>query len=340
MDQISNNSKSIKRGRGRPRKNQIIFGLDKIKKNKIIQSKQLIKNSNNNDNDDEIILHLPISMKDLNFKKDNISQHDNINDINNDINTNIFTINDTDSETIDSIETTDSKNESDKFIIHDLKQQIKEQEKIIKTLNTEIDEYKLQLSDNINYGINNRKVYKMDINLINIYTDKPLVVEKTDIACWWCSYNFDTMPCFIPDKYYDDKYYVFGCFCSYNCAASYNLKIDDFNIWHRYSLLKKLYNSINKTNDDIIIAPPREIFSKFGGPLIYDEYRKHCKTCPKEYRLIMPPMTSIVPLIEEGYVDSTKVSISLADLNKKVNIKRSNPLPNNKTQLFDTWNKK
>jgi hypothetical protein len=47
-------------------------------------------------------------------------------------------------------------------------------------------------------------------------------------------------------------------------------------------------------------------------------------------------MTSIVPLIEEGNSDNTKVNISLADLNKKNILKRSKPLPNTKNTLFKT----
>lgn len=320
-----------KRGRGRPRKNQIANENRKLKKNKTIQSKQLIKSANKKDIEDEIILHLPISFKDLHTTQ--IENDCNIvNEFIND-NTNIFTINDMNSNDSDS----DSlNNEQNDIIIHELKQKLKDKEKLINTMEKEISEYKNLLTENSINGVNTRKVTKMNTNFIHSVTGNELVVETTDIACWWCTYNFDTMPCFIPDKFYDNKYSVFGCFCSYNCAAAYNLKMDDSYMWSRYGLLKKLHNEIHKNNDDIVIAPPRESFDKFGGPVSWNEYRKNCIRCTKEYRFIMPPMTSIVPLIEEGQMDGTKVSISLADLNKKSKLSRTKPLPTNRSTLFDS----
>ena len=173
----------------------------------------------------------------------------------------------------------------------------------------------------------------MNINLMSSSTGNLIVMEKTDIACWWCTHNFDTMPCFIPEKLLDNTYHVFGCFCSFNCAAAYNLQMENSYMWDRYSLLKKLCNTIQGNNNEITIAPQREVFTKFGGVLTYEEFRKNCRTCIKEYRFIMPPMTSIVPLIEEGYTDSTKVNVSLAELNKRGALRRKNPLPNVKNTL-------
>lgn len=330
---IKNNSvkhtSQQKRGRGRPRKNQMMNDADKIKKNKITPQKQISKNIPINE-EEEIILHIPnFSMKDMNTIKSVASTND---ESSNTQNTNIFTINDINSDS----DTGSSNYEINDIVVNDLKQKVKDLEKVIRTLEKEIVEYKALISDSYSIGINNRKVSKMNINFINVHDGKPVVVEKTDVACWWCSYNFDSMPCFIPEKIYDKKYHVFGCFCCFNCAAAYNLKMDDSYVWNRYGLLKKLYNEIYGINDDIQIAPPKEVFEKFGGPLSYEEFRKNCKKCNKEYRFIMPPMTSIVPLIEEGQIDKTKVNISLADLNKKMSIKRSKPLPNVRNTLFET----
>ena len=332
IENLKQNYQQIKRGRGRPRKNQTISDIDKNKKNKIIQtSKPIQKNIVNKEPDEEIILHLPISFKDFNNLKNtnnSIFENKTTTSSGNNQDNNIFTINDINSDSSD--------NSNYDVIVHDLKHKIKEQEKFINTLQKEVTDCKLLLNEDNSNGVNNRKVSKMNLNLIETNTGQPLIVEKTNIACWWCTYNFDTLPCFIPEKIVNDKYYVFGCFCSYNCAASYNLKMEDSYIWNRYSLLKKLYNIIHNTNDDITIAPPREVFTKFGGTLAYEEYRKNCKKNTKEYRFIMPPMTSIVPLIEEGCNDVTKVSVSLADLNKKNILRRTKPLPNVKNTLFET----
>jgi len=321
----------IKRGRGRPRKNQIIIDVDKNKKNKMINNSKSVQKIMSplidKDQDEEIILHLPILFKDL-----DTSIFENKTTSSPNLHPNIFTINDINS----SSESNNSNCDNNDIMIMELKQKMKNQEKLITTLQKDINDYKLLLNETSNIGVNNRKVSKLNLNLINVTTGKPIVEEKTDIACWWCTYNFETMPCFIPEKIVNDMYYVFGCFCSPNCAATYNLKMDDSQVWHRYCLLKKLYSFILNANGEINIAPLREAYAKFGGPISYDEYRKNCIKCTKEYRLIMPPMTSIVPLIEEGCVDSTKVNVSLADLNKKNVLRRTKPLPNVKNTLFET----
>lgn len=335
MEKTSNENQNNliqKRGRGRPRKNQIVNETDKNKKSKNVNEPKIICKEIKKD-DDEIILHLPISFKDITSSNENNIFEKKIKEALNENNTNIFTINDINSDT-------GSENSDygvDNLIIQELKQKIKEQEKIIINLENDIENYKSIMSENFN-GINSRKVSKMNIEFINIENGKSIIIEKTDIACWWCTYNFDSVPCFIPDKFYENKYYVFGCFCSFECAAAYNLNSKDSYIWNRYSLLKRLYNILYDNNEEISIspAPPREVFKKFGGPLSYEEFRKNCKKCTKEYRFIMPPMAPIIPMIEEGYVDSTKVNISLADLNKKNILKRTKPLPNVKNNLFET----
>lgn len=319
------NNKQLKRGRGRPRKNQIINYGEPVK------NKPKIKQSSNDE--ESIILRLPISFKEFHTIKNNaIFENDNKDPNNTQDHTDVFTINDIDNDSSSG----SSMYESDNLFVYELKKKIKEHENTIKNLEKELNNYKEVLNDS-NNGINSRKVSKMNINLINSNNGEQIFTEKTNIACWYCSYNFDTPPCFIPEKFYDDKYYVFGCFCTYNCAASYNLKMEDSNVWYRYSLLKKLYNTLYNNTSEIYLAPPREAFEKFGGPIKYEDYRKNAFKCHKEFRLIMPPMTSIIPLVEEhNSLDNSKVNISLADLNKKKNVGRSKPLPNMKNTLLET----
>ena len=315
-------SKLAKRGRGRPRKNQALNITTKPLSSKKDNSSQ--KDGNN----DEIILHLPLSLKDISNPtiKNNDMLPENIQD------QNIFTIND-----IHSDSSGNSNYEVNDAFIYDLKEKIKEQEKSIKHLSKELEQYKSMVSDSTVTGTNHKKVTKMNINLIDSKTGSPVIVEKTNIACWWCSYNFDNPPCFLPENYNNNIFYVFGCFCTFNCAIAYNLNINDSSVWNRYSLLKKLYYTIYKEECTIAIAPPREVFEKFGGVLKYEDYRKNCNKYIKEYRFIMPPMTSIVPLIEEGNNDHSKVNISLADINRRSSLKRTKPLPNNRNTLFETF---
>jgi hypothetical protein len=125
-----------------------------------------------------------------------------------------------------------------------------------------------------------------------------IVEENTKISCWWCSYTFDTSPVFIPERFYNDKFHVFGCFCCYNCAVSYIFSMNDYKVWDRYSLLKKMFSITYGKNIDISMAPEKEIFEKFGGCVSIDEWRKNSIKCTKEYRLVFPPMIPIIPIVE------------------------------------------
>ena len=44
---------------------------------------------------------------------------------------------------------------------------------------------------------------------------------KTDVFCGWCIHPFNNIPCAIPEKYKNGKFYLYGCFCSFNCSASF-----------------------------------------------------------------------------------------------------------------------
>lgn len=197
---------------------------------------------------------------------------------------------------------------------------------------------------------NNRVVKKNLKNImyefINANNDK-VWPETTNIYCWWCCHPFTWMPCALPEYLKKDKFYVNGCFCSFNCAASYNFSKCDDDIWERYSLLnlmyKKLYNSkFIKIN----LAPPREILKIFGGYMSIDEFRENSHRNDKTFTVINPPLISIIPKIEENisnsYKASAKGNISLVNeniLNKTQNslkLKRNKPVtnPNNTLQSF------
>ena len=83
------------------------------------------------------------------------------------------------------------------------------------------------------------KVYPSNIKLFD-KQDNEFIPKKTTISCWWCTHTFEHLPCYIPTKITNDRFNVFGCFCSFNCASSYNLNINDNKIWERYTLLKLL----------------------------------------------------------------------------------------------------
>lgn len=321
--------KQNKRGRGRPRKSTICNTVDQDKiKRPMLISKPILK-SLKSESEPEIILHLPATIQEyksgLNVNPSPVSESTKAN--------NIFTIENMNSEPDYESEYSDDSNNH--YIITELKQKNKELEKTITKLEKDLGDCKSIIKNT--YGkANDRKLTKIDLKLVNTDGDQYVLSPQTNIACWWCTYNFDTQPLPAPMKLVNDTYQICGCYCTLECMVSYIFNNNnDSSVWEKLSLLKKMYDVEN-----VQMAPPREVFEKFGGPLSYQEYRKNCNSVLKEYRLIMPPMASIIPMVEEGYTNSTRVNITLADLNNNCTLRRKNPLPGTKNSFFETLSSK
>lgn len=223
----------------------------------------------------ELILHLPIDLEDTNIDNESESESEvhNKKDL-----------------TISDMSYTDKHNE----VSH--KETLADKDKQIDSLKKELAMYKkkvekLLICNEINYD---------NVKLINTSDGNTTIVEKTDIPCWWCTYSFNTIPCFLPDSYKDNTFHVFGCFCSYDCANAYNFfSINDYKVWERYSLLYKLCNTTNNTHHNIGVADPKEVLQKYGGTKTIVEFRENLNTCKKSYfnlPLIIPlPLTNTVP---------------------------------------------
>ena len=307
------------------------------------------KNVNNivNDNYENIILHLPIksseiiqsdftenillnykpSLKDpepyepdemLDYAKIDFNNKKEVNNKENNVNKKFDIIVEDDFTVI-----TDKKNKND-------------------DTNTEIKYKERQL---VNKNIRNIQYEFIDGNNRNEW---PLSVN---IACNWCCHKFKGPPCAIPSKIIKGVYHVYGCFCSFNCAAAHIFDKKDINMWEHYSLLILLYKSIyNKSIYKIPIAPPRETLKIFGGFYSIEEYRENLYTNNKIYKIVQPPMISLVPKIEENKLDydfknNNKHYIPLDGkmldtAEESLRLKRSKPITNVKNTLQSYMNLK
>jgi hypothetical protein len=169
--------------------------------------------------------------------------------------------------------------------------------------------------------------------------------KTTTTYCWWCCHPFDNTPCALPENYIKNKFYVYGCFCSFNCATSYNFSLNDNDIWERYSLLNLLYSKIYETKFvKINMAAPRETLRIFGGYMSIEEFREHSYKNDKNFKVIKPPLISIIPKIEENNYNLNKNKITFIPLNKELvekaentmKLKREKPVvnPNYTLQTF------
>jgi len=170
--------------------------------------------------------------------------------------------------------------------------------------------------------------------------------ESTNTYCWWCCHPFNGPPCALPELYKKEKFYVSGCFCSFNCTASHNFSRNDDNMWERYSLLNLMYKKLyNQKFIKINLAPPREILKIFGGYMSIEEFRDNSLKNEKIFTIVRPPLISIIPKIEENISNSNKTTknnfplVNENILNKthsNLKLKRSKPItnPNSTLQSF------
>ena len=111
-----------------------------------------------------------------------------------------------------------------------------------KILENNLCNYSSNIENNLNFAKNNSNnsdKKQIVINLMNdfIKGENGEWPTKTNIYCYWCCHPFNNIPCGIPEKYVNGKFYLIDCFCSFNCTASHILKNITHNKWEKYTLL-------------------------------------------------------------------------------------------------------
>jgi len=178
-------------------------------------------------------------------------------------------------------------------------------------------------------------------NYINI---NRIMIHNINITCntkcWWCHHDFTTHAIQLPDEYYNETFYCIGNFCSFNCAKSYNLNINDTLIWKRCSLLNLLYFQTYNKYVDIIPAASWLILSDYGGNLNINEFRNNFIFNTKEYIVLHPPLISRQMQIEESYKINKNTNVPINKLNKiysdidsELQLKRTKPMSSNQMNL-------
>lgn len=183
----------------------------------------------------------------------------------------------------------------------------KHYEKMFETM-----ERKLKMYENKHEEKVNKQVYNYDLNFISYDTNKKTTLTKTNIKCWWDGHSFDNLPCFLPEYYLNDTYYVRGCFCSFNCALAYNLYIlHDNKLDQRNNLIYKLYKELfNIPVGEVVnikVADGREILVDYGGQVTIEEFREKLNKLNEKYIMYIPPIRSLSITVELETKDKLKV---------------------------------
>lgn len=253
-----------------------------------IQKTQPVKPKKNIlvNHEEELVLHLPV------FDDETTTDTKNI-----------FTMKDTESsnDTFDDTIITEIEKKTD---INHLIEEIGKRDAIIKSLKDTIKNFKNITQENILTITKETKKILVNLGLINLESNKLQYCEKTNIACWHCCHTFDSAPLFLPEKYHNGKFYVFGNFCTWSCMLAYNNQIDEYRKQIRNSLIKKLYKDIYGVECLIKPAAQKEILEKFGGPVKIDKFRDPKLNQTLISKINIPPQIPLLSYYEETIIDS------------------------------------
>ena len=244
----------------------------KPKGGKIIQ--QIVPLNNNKEPKPNVILHLKCSLKDL---QSNLIQGSEIQSFN------FQPTNQLTYDIINSEPNIFNKQEQPK-IIYDEIDYDDDDDKSIKENDTKEVWKKL-------------KVLEHNLHINNISDKKS--------ACFWCTYEFDNPPVYIPKHFIKDSYHVYGCFCSPECGTAYLMEenIDSSAKFERYHLINHIYSKIYDYKKNIKPAPnPYYMLEKYYGNLTIQEYRSLLRN-ERLFLVVDKPLTRILPELHEDNDD-------------------------------------
>ena len=241
---------------------------------------QMLPNMNISESKPNIILHLKCSLKDLqnDFFSNNSLESFHFPSGKNDLNYEII------------------KNEKDIIPTHFV---MNDKENIETDIDNDSVENATVLTNNIETKQIWKKLKQLEYSLhINNISDKKS-------ACFWCTYDFDNPPVYIPKHYIKDSYHVYGCFCSPECATAFLMEenIDSSAKFERYQLLNHIYSKIYQYNKNIKPSPnPYYMLEKYYGNLTIQEYRSLLKN-ERLFLIVDKPLTRILPELHEDNDD-------------------------------------
>ena len=179
-------------------------------------------------------------------------------------------------------------------------------------------------------------------------TNKKLPASS-DVACFWCSHNFQGTPCIIPEREELGIYRVYGNFCCPECAVAYLLEesLDSTTRWERMALLHRIYGPFYN-HKRIFPAPARVSLKIFGGPMTIGMFRATMRERKVRVDIQTPPMVSILGSLDTKPIDFYDSSLrttfspllqeSLPKAEENLRLKRSKPLKDKDSTLDSVMN--
>ncbi len=185
-----------------------------------------------------------------------------------------------------------------------------------------------EIINSTNSTIDNRATFNNDKEIYNKLKELQNNLHTNNIsdkksACFWCTFEFDNPPVYIPKFMVQNTYHCYGCFCSPECSVAYlfNENIDSSIKFERYHLSNLIYSKIYNYEKNIKPAPnPFYILDKYYGNLSITEYRQ-LLTYDRLLFVIDKPLTRILPELHE---DNDDFLISKNTSYNNLKIKKNN----------------
>jgi hypothetical protein len=210
------------------------------------------------------------------------------------------------------------------YIVNNVKEEI----------NNNLEESDTEDDNKINSKEIHRKLKELSINL---HTNN---IPDKKSCCFWCTYDFDNPPIFIPKHEINNQYFVYGCFCSLECACAYLMEenIDQASKFERYALLNYIYGKLYNYEKNIKPAPnPYYTLDKYYGNLTIQEYRKLLKT-ERLLLIVDKPLSRQLPELHEDN-DDFLINNKLGVNNSRYRIKKSGSNISKTSIMNDQFNK-
>jgi hypothetical protein len=192
-----------------------------------------------------------------------------------------------------------------------------------KNLDDNIHDAELSFNNNL-INTNSREIWSKLKELQNkLHTND---ISDKQSACFWCTYSFHNPAIFIPKFFINNRYEVYGCFCTPECAVAHlmNENIDSAIKFERYQFINHIYGEIYNYENNIKPAPnPHYLLDKFYGNLSITEYRKLLNR-ESLILIVDKPLTRVMP---ELYQDNSEIKTNIISDNKfslKRKVKKKN----------------
>lgn len=213
----------------------------------------------------------------------------------------------------------------------------------LKNKDEEINIMKSKLEKLIGSG--RKIIIPKNVNILDYYTNENSNTNKK-YKCMWDHNFIDDIPFYLPIRFTNGTYYVYGYFSSPEASMAYNnnmMNDSDQNKKERNALINQLYYDLTGKYENIKPAPSPEIINDYPyGHLSLEDYRNNLLIGKKTYIIYIPPMVPVFPKIEEkGYFENNnkKIFKNITENEspvKKYRLQRSKPMPNEQNNLINT----